>query len=120
MSEEETPDPTPSSGSIARPQRRRFDVIKPKKMSIKKERKPTCPKGEIPELKDNYFLTLEDDPRSKQNNFRTTWKSIGRCVSRKVECPQDLSLLFDNLEDPAVLTPSEPTPDEDGNISRTK
>ena len=38
----------------------------------------------------------------------------------KVECPQDLSMLFDNLEDPAVRSPSEPTPDEDGNISRTE
>ena len=122
MPEEFVPDPAPSSGSVATPQgqRRRFDRRKPsKKLNMKQERKPISLKGATPELKDNYFLTLEDDPRNKQDNFRATWKSIGRCASRKVDYPQDLSLLFDNLECPVVLPPAEPIPDEDGNMSRT-
>ena len=41
-------------------------------------------------------------------------------MSRKVECLQDLSLLFDNLDDLVVIPPSETTPDEDGNVSRTE
>ena len=121
MPEEIEPDPALSSGGVARPQgqRRRFDRRKPsKKLNTKQERKPISLKGATPELKDNYFLTLEDDPRNKQDNFRATWKSIGRCVSRKVDYPQDLSLLFDNLEDPVVLPPAEPIPDEDGNMTR--
>ena len=72
MSEEATPDPTPSSGRITRPQRRMFDNRKPKKMSMKQECKPMCLKGVTPELKGKYFLTLEDDPRNKQDSFRTT------------------------------------------------
>ena len=68
MPEDVGPDPVPSSGSVARPQgqRRRFDRRKPsKEMNMKQERKPTILKGVMPELKDNYFLTLEDDPRNK-------------------------------------------------------
>ena len=61
----ETPDPAPSSGGIARPQRRRFDRRKHKKASMKQERKPTCLKEATPELKDDYFFALEDDPRNK-------------------------------------------------------
>ena len=40
----------------------------------KKIRKPVSnrtltQKGAIPELKDNYFLTLEDDTKCRQDNF---------------------------------------------------
>ena len=51
MSEEPTPDPTPSIGSNTRLRRRRHGKRKPRKMSMKHERNPMHLKGATPELK---------------------------------------------------------------------
>ena len=117
MSEEQTLDPAPSSERSTKTHRRRHGKRKPRKAIMNK---PMCLKGSTPDLRDDYFLTLEDDPKSRQDNFRTTWKEIGRHASRKLECPQDLAPLFNNLEEHVVHPPPEPTPYEDREISRTK
>ena len=109
MSGTPTPDPVPS--------RDRRDGKK--KVRVSAPSKTLTLKGAIPELKDNYFLTLEDDPRCRQDNFRATWKAIGRYVSRKVEYPQDLVPLFDNFEEPRIYPHEEPAPNLQGVISRT-
>ena len=110
MSDEETLDPAPSIENNTKTFRRRNDKRKPRKSLLNKS---MCLKGSTPELKDNHFLNLQDDPKIRQDNFRTTWKEIGRHVSRKVEHPQDLAPLFYNLEEHIVRPPPEPTSDED-------
>ena len=71
------------------------------------------------ELKDNYFLTLEDNSKCRQDNFRSIWKVIKRYVSQKVEHPQDLASLFDKYKIPRVYPLEEPRPNQQGVISRT-
>ena len=90
----------------------------------KKIRKPVpiknlALKGAIPELRDNYFLALEDNPKYRQDNFQSTWKVIGRYVSRKVEYPQNFAPLFDKFEASRIYLSEEPRPNQQGIILRT-
>ena len=90
----------------------------------KKVRKPIPSKilvlkGAISELRDNYFLALEDNPKYRQDNFQSTWKVIGRYVSRKVEYPQNFAPLFDKFEASRIYLSEEPRPNQQGIILRT-
>ena len=62
MSGTPTPDPVPS--------RDRRDGKKKVRKPIPS--KTLTLKGAISELRDNYFLALEDDPKCRQDNFRST------------------------------------------------
>ena len=51
---------------------------------------PHMTKGLTPDLKNNCFLTLEDSPSSRQDDFKTLLKAIGGCSSRALEYSQSL------------------------------
>ena len=95
-----TPTPDPIPLRHRRDRKKMIRKLVPSKILILKEA--------IPKLRDNYFLTLEDNQKCRQDNYQSTWKAIGRYVSRKVEYSKNLDPLFDKFEVAKVYLPDEP------------
>ena len=80
------------------------------KKNIFPSKTPCNAKASTPDLKNNYFLNLEDNPKSRQDHLKTTLEVIGVPARRTMEHSRDLSLFFYKLESHTLTIPSEPIP----------
>ena len=78
------------------------------KTSNRRKKKDDAPKELTPELKGQYFLTVEDHPTTSQDHWCATLEVIGRHVHSKGDNDQDLTEFFDHGRLPLFSITEEP------------